>query len=244
MKREEREYAEVVPEATRKARLEQQANTLLDLPKDVRKMIMIQMDPIDMYALYSGVDNYAFKKWCDQHFWDYALRTRYPYVRAQQHMVHPRWRFFAYTLTQLDALDDSRLNDLEFERLNDNRQTLSIVSIREVRWPQDGKQLSIQFRPNNVIVGQFALQLFVGSNNEIPDIMTNYDGYRNIQITLDQLPPIFYRLFELGYKLRIWHNETYHLLGCHLCGSPAVTGYSAEDPSKLLCGPTCTALKK
>lgn len=238
-KREEREYEEVVPEATRKARLEQEAKTLLDLPKDVRKMVMIRLKPIDMYALYSGVDNYVFKKWCDQHFWDYALRQVFPHVTPAVNMVHPRWRFFAHALTTLDSLGDSRLTNLEFERLNDNRQTLSIVRIDEVRWPNDGKQLSIQFRPNNVIVGQFVLQLVIESNNEIPHIMTTVGGYRNVQIKLDHLPAIFYRLFESGYKLRIYGKGTYHLLGCHLCGSPAVTGYCAEDPSKLLCGPEC-----
>ena len=52
---------------------------------------------------------------------------------------------------------------------------------------------------------------------------------------------VIYQLFEMHYKVAInpGDEERFFLIGCHLCGSPAVTGYSAEDPSKLLCGPVC-----
>ena len=148
MKRDEREYDEDLPDATRKARLEEEAATLLSLPKDVRKIIMIKLKPIDMYALYSGVKNYAFKKWCDDHFWDYALRTLVPDVRPPEHMVHPRWRFFAFALGI--RASTGRVRTISFDKtMADGRDVRSDVMV----YP--GKALAVDFDRRDASLGFF-----------------------------------------------------------------------------------------
>jgi hypothetical protein len=234
----------VVPEATRKARLEQQAKTLLDLPKDVRKMIMIQMDPIDMYALYSGVDNYAFKKWCDDHFWNWALPRLLPDYEPPAYMVHPRWRFFSYTLASLFF---DRARPLRSAHFVDPGVPANVdlgISIRNGL-----KGAAFSFAKTRVDIGRFLFETHVANNNDLPHIATTL-GYPDATVTVLPTTRVliaacYYHFFGLGFKYSVHRGSDYEFsIGCHLCGSPAVTGYSAEDPSKLLCGPECTTLKK
>jgi len=239
MKREEREYAEIVPEATRKARLEQQANTLLDLPKDVRKMIMIRLKPIDMYVLYSGVDNYAFKKWCDDYFWDYAFRQLFPNVTPEANMVHPRWRFFAYALAALDVQPSATLRFIDMRQNYVNRDTIRVILTYDARFVVHVEEEAVNF-------GTFIINMYIRHYDSLPVIERLENLLRVITFSdTELLPALFYEIFRRGYKLHVLLRPGQRFfLGCHICGSPAVTGYSAEDPSKLLCGPSCTALKK
>jgi hypothetical protein len=245
MKRDEREYVEDIPEATRKARLEEEATTLLSLPKDIRKMVMMKLKPIDMYALYSGVDNYAFKKWCDDQFWDYALRAMFPDVRAPEEMVHPRWRFFAYALAK-------RLSrrGLMFEKPYSDRPEMDWVLIVDVSLhnagsvlQNAGRVLHVSFDRHDVSFGSFLIQLYIEQQSQIPIVERNgtFTGSIEYVPSDERNTKILYRLFTLRYKLivRPGRRQREFLLGCHLCGSPVVAGYAKEDPTKLLCGREC-----
>lgn len=267
MKREEREYAEVVPEATRKARLEQEATTLLNLPKDVRKLIMIQMDPIDMYMLYAGVQNHAFRRWCDEEFWSFAFPRIFPDATAPSYMrSNPRQKFFAYVIErnlfevpQSIELRDTRMSypdiNVEYENITEESVKLDIEILGRIEDDRDGEKQ----------IASAMFQGFMQTHMDIGD--SNFKVYRfsrhylvNIQGPVAEMRKFLraeiFRLFRSGYGYRtvFFRNDTEvyrgiratlpFLTGCHLCGSPTVTGYSAEDPSKLLCGPGCTTLKK
>jgi hypothetical protein len=243
MKRDEREYAEEIPEATRKARLEQEAATLLSLPKDVRKMVMIQLKPIDMYALYSGVDNYAFKRWCDDHFWNWALSRLLPDYEPPAYMTHPRWRFFSYMLASL-FYDRSR-----------PLRSAYFVNPRVPANVDDGISIHVgirgivfSFAKIRVDIGRFLFETHVANNGDLPNIATAL-GPPDATVTVLPTTRVviaacYYHFFSLGFKYQVIKTgDREFAIGCHLCGSPAVTGYCAEDPSKLLCGRECT-LKK
>ena len=238
-KRDEREYAEEIPEATRKARLEEEAATLLSLPKDVRKMVMIKLKPIDMYALYSGVDNYAFKKWCDQHFWDYALRTLFPDTDPSEHMVHPRWRFFSYALAERW----SRGRIIAFEKPHPDRLDVDWALLVEITLRDSGNTLRVSFDRSDLSFASFLIQLYIAQQPQVPLIerVGTFTGSIDYVVSKERVITILYKLFTLRYKFvaKPGDYERVFFLGCHLCGSSAVTGYSAEDPSKLLCGPVC-----
>jgi hypothetical protein len=239
-KRDEREYDEQLPEGTRKARLEEEAATLLSLPSDIRKMVMIKLHPIDMYALYSGVDNYAFKKWCDRHFWNWALPVLLPDYEPPAYMVHPRWRFFSYTLASLFF---NRTYPLRNAYFVNPRVPANVDDGISIHIGSNGTSFS--FQKTHVDIGRFLFDTHVANSGDLPNIRT---ALGSPDATVTVLPTTrviiaacYYRFFGLGLKYSVNASTDHEFaIGCHLCGSTAVTGYSAEDPSKLLCGRECT----
>jgi hypothetical protein len=240
MKRDEREYEEEeeTPSSTQKARLEEEAASLLSLPNDIRKMVMMKMKPIDMYVLYDAVNNYGFKKWCDTQFWDYALRQLAPDYVPPEYMRHPRWRFFSYTLANLffDRKNPLRAAVFINPRIPDTDDITVHVRYQSVEF---------LFLKTRVDVGRFLFDTHVTNTNTMPHILTEEGQDSTIYVrpgTRVVIAVCYYHFFSLGYKYAVYRSRGREfLLGCHLCGREA-KGYSAEDPSKLLCGmPGCSS---
>lgn len=236
MKRDEREEEEEIepsPGPRRKARLEEEAKTLMSLPKEIREMIMLKLDPIDMYALYSGVDNYDFKKWCDDYFWGRAFSRVFPAFVQQPHMRHPRWTFFAATLAKEHVT--GKKGALRFFIGANPVDTILVTK------GVDMDDTEILFQRQRVDIGRLLFDHFVRIRNEVPTIVDDM-GFRRMKFpfSVKPLAELLYHIFAAGYKYRVnLSNRRSFFLGCHICGSATITGYSADDPTKLLCGPAC-----
>jgi hypothetical protein len=236
MKRDEREYEEEIPETTQKARLEKEAASLLSLPTDTRRMVMMKLKPIYMYALYAGVDNEEFKRWCDYQFWDWAFFQMFPGAAVQETMRHPRWKFFAHAIAT--RMSSQTHNSVGFV----NPRRYSDLDNVEIEFTRKNGPLRVTFYRLIEKIGTFLFNLYVQLYRMVPVILRDTRPIR-LQIEFvydyDILAQILYQLFNFGYKFYVdlpWGRE--FNIGCHICGQ-AANGYSAEDPSKLLCGPTC-----
>lgn len=231
MKREEREYAEVVPEATRKARLEQEAATLMSLPKDIRTMLMMKLKPIDMYALYRGVDNVEFQRWCDTEFWYHAIRRDYNGHLKQMMADNPffgefgqnlKWLFFSHALPHeitLRKYGQSETFEFAGANLENARLRLDFAS------PDEAPRMwQVQLNFDETLV-DFAARLYRLMVHDAQRVLTVSRGWQGTIIFSTEtnfiVPNILYMLFEAGYYLIIRHkNKPVFLLGCHLCCSP------------------------
>lgn len=264
MKREEREYEEAVPEATRKARLEQQAANLMSLPLEIREMVMLKMSPVDMYMLYKAVNNQEFRQWCDEYFWNYAISQLFPGFVVPKYMtVYPRHMFLAY-VAEKEMFDrntneefrdtNHELPDVNFEydlaMEDDNRVTfaMEISSLYIDEHDDERLRISLIFRTFMATLPS-ASDAYFGVFHRYGNYSAEMRG--SIEYIRNFVREHLFYLFREGYFWRFLfdrdgpdlyrpiYTKIPFAIGCHICGSPEVTGYSAEDPSKLLCGPGC-----
>jgi hypothetical protein len=247
MKREQVEHNS--PGPRRKARLERQATYMMSLPREIRTMIMMKLEPYQQFILYSEVEDMDFKRWCDEEFWAYALHREFRRrVKMETpHMVeNPRWLYFTYVVhrhmfkshdevTFQKDLADGTFERVEMYSFGDTRTSLGLTTT------------------TNML--QFVLQLVnarLKHSLRVPlmTIETIDDGGLEYHITLGDANrlcfELIYMFFSKGfswYKMVEYpdYGEEY-LINCHICGK-AATGYDAEDPTKLLCGPACSFSK-
>lgn len=106
--------------------------------------------------------------------------------------------------------------------------------------------VEFSFLAKRVDIGKFLFQKHVESEWRMPTIRSDIRDSTILFLptTRYAIAECYYHFFSLGYKYHVqrgW-DRVFHI-GCHICGQVA-TGYSAEDPSKLLCGPICNNNKK
>jgi hypothetical protein len=212
MKRDEREYVEDIPEATRKARLEEEAANLMSLPKEIRAMLMMKMEPVDMYMLYKAVDNANFKQWCDVFFWDYAFRQRFPDIAPPRQMsVNPRHRFFAHVLENALFVEPQ---SMEFR---DTRSRYPDVNVEYENITAEEVVIDIEVMALDLRPGEYEKQIVsamsrgyldtCGSGTEFT--ISRFSTHYNLQLNgrIEDLRRFlrfeFFRLFQSGYGYRV-----------------------------------------
>jgi hypothetical protein len=252
MKRDEREDDGGVqrPGPRRKARLQAQATYMMRLPREIRAMIMMKLEPYQQYILYNEVDDMRFKEWCDRDFWNYALDREFAGTKIETpHMAsNPRWQYFTYVVhrTMFKSHDEVTfqrdLPDGTFERID------------EMHALERGTGFAFNLSVNLAYVIPMIVNAQLKTRGRIPMItISTIDdgGYLEYRMTLEMQSNRFafeliYMFFSKGFSWRIMiavgdddgeYAEDYSI-NCHICGKTA-TGYVAEDPSKLLCGPRC-----
>lgn len=243
-----REAIELSPEPRRRARLEAQATYMMSLPRDIRTMIMMKLEPYQQYMLYKEVSDDRFKKWCDGEFWSYALPREFPehaLGEGPEMTKHPRWRYFTYVIYQEIF---SRKKEIFFGKDVPNGLHVSVemnafhntsLAIRVSRnWPAYIMWLLEKLLTRNKHVPLVNIGTFTDPEEDTEIHFTIHEDARRICFEL------IFNLFSKGFS---WYKylddladedqENYEI-NCHICGKVA-TGYAAEDPTKLLCGPAC-----
>lgn len=247
-KREGEGFSDENPAVRRKAKLEREATWLMGLPKDIRRMIMMKLEPHHQFILYNEVTDQSFKQWCDEDFWNYALGRIRP-VKVYAFMAkHPRWRYFTYVI-QREMF--KRRENIYFGKERPDGIPISV----EMRAFEQTSLVIHVSRNWPELVMKLVEQMLKREHVPLMNI-SSYEDDSEVGIVFHEDSrqlcfELIFQLFSAGFS---WHKpvefmksredgtvfefQSDYEINCHICGKVA-TGYSAENPTKLLCGPAC-----
>ena len=80
---------------------------IMSLPEEIRQIIILKMDPFDMYRLYNASIG-PFKNYCDEVGWDFRIRNDFPsgtFVFGMTKKLNLVWTYFSLFFSELQNMD-------------------------------------------------------------------------------------------------------------------------------------------